>query len=80
MFAPSDESAQRYYVILPSVNDERGYQLVVPVSLSGGLTDILTGRRRTAVYVLPTPLSNKLYFHFHNPLRYLDELQQNLYK
>ena len=56
MFAPSDESAQRYYVILPSVNDERGYQLVVPVSLSGGLTDILTGRKRTAVYVLPTPI------------------------
>ena len=49
MFAPSDESAQRYYSVLPSERDERGYQFVVPVSLSGGLTDIFTGRKRTLV-------------------------------
>ncbi|HLD72639.1 MAG TPA: hypothetical protein VJA23_03565 [Candidatus Nanoarchaeia archaeon] len=80
MFAPSDESAQRYYSVLPSERDERGYQFVVPVSLSGGLTDIFTGRKRTLVEVLPTPLRGKLYLHFHNPMNYLDELQQNLYK
>ncbi len=80
MFTPSDEYEQTYYAVVPSGSDENGYRFVITISLSGGLTDIITGRKRTAVYVLPTPIQGKFYLHFHNPLIYLEQLQQNLYK
>ncbi len=80
MFIPLDESEQRYYLVLPSESDRRGYHFVVPVSLSGELTDIFNGRKRIAVEILPTPIPGKLYLNFRNPREYLDELQQNLYK